>query len=167
MTAPDTTTREHRGPYGRAVRLDVSDTPEAAQTVDHWLLTAPAFHPMWSQYLLGCVRLDDLPGWPEPYRKFDGATHEVHVIVLDPDHGPYTPAMLHARQGHYLLPINIAEQFEATDDEMRQLVWFAARAVVCGALNPETGDAPDQIRYCWLGSLVRTLAHIRGEVHAP
>lgn len=163
-------TTEHQGPYGTALRLAIPDVPRAAQTVDHWLITAPAYHPAWSQYTLAVVRLDDLPGWPPPVRQFDGATHEVIVVALDPEHGPYDVDKM---AGYavtadlpFLTPVNIAHQFTADDAEMRELASLAAWAVVHGALNPETADAPERIRGQWLTSLVKTLAHIRGEVHA-
>ena len=160
----------HDGPYGRAERLPIPDVPTAAQTVDHWLITAPAFHPVWSQYTLACVRLDDLPGWPAPHHQFEGTTHELLVVALNPEHGPYDRAAMdgYAQRGGglpYLTPVNIVQQHIATDDEMRQLCWLAARSVVHGYLWPETGDAPGLIRDAWLTSMVRTLAHIRGEPH--
>jgi hypothetical protein len=171
MTSPSYADH-YRGPYGTAVELSL-DGPRAGQTVCHWLLTAPAFHPLWSQYVLCCVRLDDVPGFPPPHRKFPGATHEFIVVALDPTHGPYDVAKMagYAERGGglpFLTPVNIAEQFTATDYEMRQVCALAASAVVMhAALNPETGDAPTRIREEWLASITKTLAHMRGEVHAP
>lgn len=161
-----------RGAYGSAEPIPIPDIPQAAQTVAHWLLTAPAYHPAWSQYVLACVRLqDDVPGFPPPQRKFDGTTHEVLVVALDPKDGPYYVDKIlgYAETGSmpYLTPVTIAEQFIATDEEMSRLTELAAAGVVNGMLNPETADAPPTIRAMWLGSLTRTLAHIRGEAHAP
>ena len=65
------------------------------------------------------------------------------------------------------MPVNIVHQIEGTDEEARLLASFAAVGVVHGLLWPETGDAPEQIRMGWLGSMVKSLAHIRGEEHAP
>lgn len=161
----------HRGTHGQALRLPIPDIPEAGQSVDHWLLTAPSYHPLWSQYVMAVVRLDDVPGFPAPKRQFDDATHELLVVALNPHAGPQTAATMaeHARTGAmpYLTPINYADQFTATDEEMRQLASWAAWGVVNGVLNPETADAPALLREAWLTSMVKTLAHIRGEVHAP
>lgn len=155
------------GPYGKAEKVFIPDTPDAAQTVTSWLITAPGAHPLWSQYNLFVVRLDDdVPGFPPPHRQFPGATHELLLVALEPAGNLYTAEMLHTKPLQWLEPINICEQFTATDDEMRELAHLSAWGVVVGALNPETADAPTRIREAWLGSLVRTLAHIRGEAHA-
>lgn len=158
----------HKGTWGRATLLELPDRPDAAETVCGWLITAPVYHPLWAQYSLCVVRLrDGISGFPEPHRKFIGATHELIVFALNPDDGPYKPAGFYDRPASWLTPINIIQQWEATDDEMAQLAWFAAWAVVAGHLNPETADAPALIREGWLNSMVKTLAHIRGEEHAP
>jgi len=164
--AYDPQLRKHTGPYGTAVRIELPDKPEAAQTTDYWLITAPAYHPLWNQYVLGCVRLDHVPGFPAPYIAFPGATHEIHVVALDPSAGIRKPSNILDGPLPFLLPINIAHQFEATNDEMREACWFAAWGVTAGHLNPETADAPKLIREQWLGSLTKTLAHMRGEAHA-
>ena len=56
-------TERLEGPYGTAEAVPLPDTPEAAETVCTWLLTAPRAHPLWSQYMLGVVRLRDMPGF--------------------------------------------------------------------------------------------------------
>lgn len=160
------------GPRGTAERIPLPDIPAAAETVCTWLLTAPMAHPLWSQYMLGVVRLrDGIAGFPPPKRQFDGATHELNLVALNPEHGTFTVARMKRlhRTGRlpYLTPVNIAHQFEGTDGEAGELAEMAARAVVNGWLTPETADAPDLIRADWKTSLVKTLAHVRGEVHAP
>jgi hypothetical protein len=165
----DSAIARHVGGYGEAAAVPIPDRPDAAETVCTWLLTAPIYHPLWSQYALMVARLrDNVPGFPQPVRKFIGATHELLVVALNPDAGPQTVESLFATDSlRYLTPVNICEQFEATDDELRQLAWFAAWAVVNGGLCPETADAPTRIREGWLTALTKTLAHVRGEVHAP
>jgi hypothetical protein len=158
------------GSYGTAEAVPLPDIPEAAETVCTWLLTAPRAHPLWSQYMLGVVRLRDLPGFPPPARQFDGATHELHVVALNPGRGTLTVAdmerFMRAGGWPFLLPVNIAHQIEGTDEEALRLAEMAAMGVVLGILWPETGDAPEAIRVGWKASLVRTLAHARGEAHA-
>lgn len=163
---PNATTET--GPYGKAELIPIPDNPRSAQTTCWWLITAPTFHPLWSQYCLLVVRLDDdVPDFPPPKRQFAGATHELLVMALEPKgDSPYTVESMYPGPLPYLEPINIVEQFTATDNEMRELAHYMAWGVVVGALNPETSDAPTMIRESWLGSLVRTLAHIRGETHA-
>lgn len=162
---------QFKGAYGRAWLIPLPDIPQAAETVCTWLLTAPQAHPLWAQYMLGCVRLRDLDGFPPPVRHFDGATHEIDVVALNPEHGPYNVEKMqgyhHSGDLPYLTPINIAYQIEGSDDEARLLTGYAAMAVVHGFLWPETADAPEQVRADWAVSLTKTLAHIRGEVHEP
>lgn len=169
---PEITGRETEfdGAYGRAAAWAVPTTPGAAETVCTWILTHPQGHPLWSQYLLAVVRLTDNPDFPPPKRQFLGATHELLVLALDPGKGPYAPdTMDRFLDGMlpFLTPVNIAHQIEGTDDEAGLLAAYAAWGVTVGALWPETGDAPDRVRAQWKSSLVKTLAHIRGEEHAP
>lgn len=161
---PNATTET--GAHGKAELIPIPDHPGAAQTTTWWLLTAPAFHPLWSQYCICVVRLDDnVAGFPPPKRQFDGATHEFIVMALEPGTAAHTVESMQAGPLRWLEPINIVEQFTATDDEMRELAHLAAWGVVHWALSPEVSDAPARIRETWLASLVRTLAHIRGEEH--
>jgi hypothetical protein len=101
----------------------------------------------------------------------------VNLVALNPEHGPFTAENLVERYmtpgsgkfGHlpYLTPVNIAHQIEGTDEEARQLTAYAAWGLTAGALEPETSNGPGRIRAEWKSSLVKTLAHIRGEHHAP
>lgn len=154
------------GQYGTAEPIEIPAIASAVETICHWLLTAPIYHPFWSQYLLYAVRLtDDLPGFPEPHHQFEGTTHEVGVIVLNPEEGRQTPDTMsqHSIDGTapFLHPVNICEQFIATDDEIRRLVSLCAQAVVHGLLNPDTDG-----RAGWLPAMTKTLAHFRSEPHA-
>lgn len=156
---------------GSAIKLRVEGMPNNEETVCHWLITAPGYHPLWSQYLLAVVRLRDLEGWPPPKRQFPGATHELLVVTLNPEHGPYDETLpsKFAPGGNlpYLTPINVAEQIEGTDDEADKLAELGVWGIVNGALEPESSNGPERIRAAWKTSMVKTLAHIRGEVHAP
>lgn len=167
----DPAVARYDGPFGHAERLDYpTDRPRNAASVASWLLTAPAAHPAWSQYSLQVVSLAPFEGLPTATLKFPGATHELMLVVIDPKAGPFTEARIRAGDWPglpFLVPVNVCEQFEATDDEMRSLAALCARGVVNGTLWPETADAPSRVREAWLGSMVRTLAHLRGEEHAP
>lgn len=162
------------GPYGKAEPnppSDYPDIPQAATTVAHYLITAPQYHPLWSQYILAVVSLRESEGLPPPHLQFEGATHELLVYALNPDNVWTVESMteqIKSQKGiPYLLPINICHQFTATDEEMQKVAWLACRAVVHGGLNPETADAPTRIRESWLAAVVKTLGHLRGEEHAP
>lgn len=168
------------GSAGRAWKLEVGG-PQAAATVCHYLITAPVYHPLWFQYVLAVIRLGRFPGIPAATLEFEGATHELMVVAMDPEtgHGAaghypehHTPECMNGehvrnRDLAFLLPGNVSWQVIATDEEMQVLASMAAQAVVDGKWNPETADAPDAIRAAWNAGLTRTLAHLRKEPHAP
>lgn len=159
MNAP-TEPDELTGAFGTAQRIpraQYRDTAPAA--LDGWIITAPGWHPIWSQYHLGVVSLADIPGAPPAHRQRPGVTHELNVVALNPDHGPHTPATVLSDGLRYLTPANIGEQFTTTDEQARRLGLLCVRAVLDGVLCPETGDAPDRIRAAWSTSIHQTLAH--------
>lgn len=159
MTTP-TDPDELTGPFGTAHRIprdSYRDTSPAG--LDGWIITAPIWHPWWSQYNLGVVSLADIPGLPKPNLQRPGVTHELSVTALDPEHGPYDARNLPADGLPYLTPVNVAEQFTTTDDTARHLALLCARAVVDGRLCPETADAPDRIRGYWHTAIRQTLDH--------
>ena len=176
MTGPEHATR-HDGPFGWAEKMDLAEATEGPETLCHWLICSPAWHPLWTQYVLVVVRLrDGIPGMDPPKRQFPGATHELIVMALNPDpditgHKPFASGaeLLGWAREHgipYLQPVNIVEQFEASDEEMRKLASMCAWGVTAGHLEPETSNGPERIRARWKSSMVKTLAHFRGEVHA-
>lgn len=168
-----------QGPYGHAEPVPhpspddpaLTDRSRAAlrHSVCTYLVTSPGWHPLWSQYVLSVITLDDDDQLPPPHRKFDGATHELIVFAINPDKRLTAADVTgHSRTGDlpFLTPINIAEQFECTSEEIHAVAWLCCRAVVHGRLNPETADAPTLIRGAWLTACTKTLAHLRGEAHA-
>lgn len=173
----------HEGSHGRAWKLAIPDgtAPKFGATVCHYLITAPSYHPMWFQYNLVVLRLKEIPGLPKAKLQFPGATHELMVAALNPETGHgiaghypehHTPecmsgSHIEGQDLSYLFPINIAWQVIASDEEMEVLADMAVTAVVSGKWNPETADSPDMIRQAWNAGLTRTLAHHRGEPHAP
>lgn len=159
------------GPHGRLEPITVPEAAHTAVTTTYCaLITAPAWHPVWSQYVVTVVDLAPHPGVREATLQFPGATHELLVFAVNPAHGRLTPdrfnELVLAGTSVYLSPVNIVHQFTATDDEMRTIAWLCGRAVTEGELNPETGDAPDRVREEWLQACVLSLAHLRGEEHA-
>lgn len=168
-TSDPTAATELEGPCGQALKLDTSGMANNEETVCSWLISAPVFHPMWSQYALLVVRLRDLPGWPPPHRQFPGATHELLVVTLNPEHGPYDAGMVSkyaAGNLPVLTPVNVAHQIEGTDEEAEKLAYYGAWGICAGHLEPESSNGADRIREGWKVSMVKTLAHVRGEAHA-
>jgi len=161
-----TDTTEWTGPYGTAHRIpraNYAATSPAA--LDGWIITAPCWHPLWSQYLLSVVTLADVEGAPPANKRRADFTHELTVLALNPEYGPYTAATYGRDHLRYLTPVNIAEQFTTTDDQARDLAVLAAHACVQGVLNPETSDAPDRIRALWRTTITRTLEHPDHQEH--
>ena len=58
-------------------------------------------------------------------------------------------------------------RIEGTDAEATELAKLAVWAIVHGHLEPESSNGAQRIRAAWKSSLIKTLAHIRGEEHAP
>ncbi len=167
------TTLTRVGRHGLSERVPLTpDVPGADSTTAMYLVTAPSYHPVWKQYAIVVVDLTtDRPDVGPPTLHFDGATHELLVLAINPADGPVSPIGLCERAKRpapqlYLHPPNVGHQFTATDQEMTTVAWLCGRAVVGGDLNPETGDAPDLLREQWLQACVLTLAHLRGEEHA-
>lgn len=151
---------ELTGAFGTAHRIPRDSYRDSHPAgLDAWIITAPHWHPVWSQYNLGVVSLADIPGAPPAKLQRPGVTHELSVVALNPEHGPYDALVLPAGGLTFLTPVNIAEQFTATDEQARRLAFLCARAVVDGVLCPETGDAPERIRAAWRSSVHQTLDH--------
>lgn len=187
---PNAETEFIKGVMGTAERIPIPDEPRFVSTCDHWLLSTPGhvnyvtdvstqFTFADPQYILACIRLDEREGFDPPLLAFIGATHEIDVLTLDPEPGAQTPEKLLANPGGsaFLPPVNISEQFESTDHEMRTLCAWLAWGVVHGHLVPELGaQAPmswkpawpsaEATRASWKSTMIKTLAHIRGEYHA-
>ena len=166
---------KYAGPRGFAEHLDIDpDLPGSETTVTWWLLTGP-WHPVWPQFVLSVLHLRDQAGMPPARLHFPGATHELLVVALNPGKG--RRATVHAPEtltqggfravGGHLEPVDVVHQFTATDDEMTQLAELCARGCADGLLTPSTDDARAYYREQWLSACVRTLAHMRGEEHAP
>ena len=165
------------GEYGTAEPVPIPDDPKAAETLAHWLLTSElgVYHPFFYQWVLVAVRLrDNVPGFEPPKRQFEGATHEILCLTMNPEAGHYDVdrVLSHMDTGGmpWLQPPNVIVQVEASDDEVKPLVSLLAQAVIHGALRPEslwTAGHDEALNEDWLASITKSLAHQRGETHAP
>jgi hypothetical protein len=151
------------GAFGAAHRIPATNFPDNKTTLDAWIITAPYWHPLWSQYVLAVITLADLPGVPPAHKERPDVTHQVLVMTLDPNSGPYDAATV--TELHFLQPGNIAAQFTTTDDQARDLAPLCVRAVVDGLLTPETADAPAKTRAAWRQVIHQTLEHHRDPHH--
>lgn len=156
------------GPHGTAVRIPRTHYTDKPAILDAFIITAPGWHPLWSQYLLALITLADLadlPGTPPAVLDHPDNTHQIITMAMDPDRGPYTLDHAAQRRLSYLRPGNIGAQFTATDQQALELLPLCAQAVISGHLNPETSDAPDRIRATWAQSIQQTLDHDRDRHH--
>lgn len=166
MTTPDDTADEPTGPYGTAHRIPHANYhAQNPAALDAWIITADCWHPLWSQYLLAVVTLAEIEGIPPANKRGTDVTHELLVIVLNPEHGPHDAPTATTETLQHLTPVNIAEQFTATDDQARRIARLCTREVVDGRLTPETGDAPDHIRLRWHITIREALDNPRRQEH--
>ena len=162
----------YQGPHSEAVKLAlIPGLSGFESTVCWWLLTG-SWHPLWSQFILSVVHLRQIEGMKEPLLQFPGATHEMLVFALNPGEPPreHLADLLETKgiaSVGYLEPIDVVHQFEATDEEMVDIADWCAFGCVNGILTPSTDDNRLYYREQWLGAVVKTLAHMRGEEHAP
>lgn len=159
------------GPWATCEEAAIADVPRWAAAVSAWLITSPHFHPAWSQWILAVNQLRDMPNLHPAVLTFEGASHEISIVALNPD----KPAAIGdladpAWKMRYLLPVNINYQFTATDDEMRYVCALMCWSISAGHHTPEpafSGGPDSDWGRGWLASITKTLAHFRGEVHAP
>jgi hypothetical protein len=169
MQEPGAQSREFFGPFGTAERLIVPPHHRsAATTTCIWVINSTRFSPAWTQWVLSAITLAPVPGVKPATISHQGMTHEMLLLALDPRRGRFDQQALD-RVGdggfYFLTPPNYVDQFEASDAEMLALVAWMAWGMVHGHLQVEPNGRAD--RQSWLASAVKTLAHIRGEEHAP
>jgi hypothetical protein len=132
-----------RGKLGDAWLLDVDtitrrrgmvDDPRRFVSLPSWICSASYAHPAWSHYWITGLALRDHPGVTPAKINLEGATHEVMVYALSPDH-PYTVDDF----PRFLTPANFHGQFiEPSDDAAAARVQQAVQDVIDGVLSPDT-----------------------------
>lgn len=138
--------------FARAWRLDLAASRAKAaghnnpddSTVNGWIVNAPWSHPIWPNVAVLCIHLRDQPNQTQPpVKHLEGATHEIIVLALDPDHVPE----IDGERLRFLQPSNFVGQFKTTDDDAAAAIIDTMVARICaGTLNPDT-DAQTQ----WVG----------------
>jgi hypothetical protein len=110
--------------------------PDKDATADTWIINAPWAHPVWPNYILYCVHLRQIPGQSkEPVIHKPGATHEIGLYALNPDHVP----AVDGSPFYFLMPPNYVGQFIAESDEhARQIIRHTVDEICAGRLNPDT-----------------------------
>lgn len=153
----------HVGPAGRAWKGEWETTPDEREGVTDlgtFIMHAPGSHPLWSWYALLGISLRDVPGQPPASKQFAGATHELIVFSLHPDHEPPRPRGKLAESGtlhHLEPPDHVIQVMHVNDEQFAEILDLVAQAVVKGALVPDS-----DYREAWKTSLARTVDHYRG-----
>lgn len=127
-----------QGTHGKAWRLDYSKWPRAGTTphasIDGWIVEALWAHPMWHSYILSAVHLRAIEGFPPAVINLPGATHEVMLYALDPQHTPQLD-----RFPKVLTPPNFFGQWIAESDEAAaKKVEACVDEIIAGELSPDT-----------------------------
>lgn len=155
----------HTGPAARAWKCEWElddDESRAREELDcgGWILHAPGSHPFWTWYLLMGTSLRETPTLPPSFRHFPGATHELIVLALHPEHEPPRPTGKFSERGRlvYLMPPDQCHQtMHVTDEQFTEMVGLFAKAVAEGYLVPDQDH-----RQAWAESMAQTTDHYRG-----
>jgi hypothetical protein len=123
------------GPHGKAWVPRLKHTrPDHAASVSNWIVEAPWAHPIWHSYIIGCVHLREIEGVKPATIVHEGATHEIVVFALDPDHRVDLD-----QPPRRLTPANYVGQWQAASDAAAaELVEKCVRAICHGSLSPDT-----------------------------
>lgn len=140
-TPPDMT-----GQHGAAWRVNLAAViakypagPPMELTPCAWVVHAPYAHPIWHSYAIACVALRHHERAPVPRICLEGATHQIMVWALDPEH----PVTVDDRP-RLLTPLNFGAQFIAESDVAAvKRIDETVRDVIEANLNPDT-DAVQQ-----------------------
>lgn len=132
---------ELKGAMGRAWQFDrvaiLAKHPSKVPpelTLESWAVHAAYAHPIWHSYVIALISLRDMPGAPKCVINLAGATHELMVYALNPDH----PIDLEDRP-KLLTPANFVAQFIAESDAAaEQRIRETVQDVIDGKLNPDT-----------------------------
>jgi hypothetical protein len=123
---------------GKAWRVDLeryrARAGKAGGEICGWIIEAPWAHPMWHSYFLSAVHLRELPGFPPAVIHLPGATHEVMLFALNPEHTPTLDTF-----PKVLTPANFFGQWIAESDEAAcAKLERCVDEVLAGTLSPDT-----------------------------
>lgn len=153
---------DHEGPRGwKAWRVPLPAAEmERIGALGTWLLYVPGVHAFWSYWSVSLAHLRELPNMPSPVLSFPGATHELLVHALDPNHAPNPDDAMTFK---FLTPTDVVEQWSGTDDaQALELVDLLAKACAHGWLCPDS-----DFRYMWGPTIASTLQHMLTGGHGP
>ena len=140
------------GPHGEAwiYDLEALNTKYNAKphaTLVSWCIHAPWAHPFWSCYAFHLIHLRPVEGLPDPKIYLPGATHEVFLFALSPDHdidlGDYPKPLQPVNfSGQFIVPGDSADRMSdgtlVIDLRACSKVADCVRDIVNGELSPDT-----------------------------
>lgn len=158
----------HEGPAGKAWQceyelpalMDAADKAAAEVTLRQFIMYVPGAHLFWSWYYMAGVSLRNVPGAEEAHLQFEGATHELMVLSLDPERPAPRPNGPFGEQGD-LAPLSppdhVIQTMFVNDEQFSEIVDLFAQAVVGGVLSPDS-----DWRERWRNTMTNTVDHYRG-----
>lgn len=146
------------GPYGKWQRIGWKpDGQYGEATIGCYVLRLPHAHPFWKHYLMIGIHLRPIEDVPEAELDFEGATHQISVMALDPNFDPSPP-------WHYLQPGNVQFQVKSTDEEVVKLLETFANATI--NIDFPVEDGGKTLSGYWQRTALETLDHDRGHPEA-
>lgn len=133
----------YKGGYGDAWEPElinsVNDITEPAH-VGTWFINAAYAHPIWSQYVMYCISLIDIPGLPPAKKHSPHVTHEFWLYALNPKHKEMVSRYRDLSAGiRYLEPANYGYQMICESDEKaKEFVQNLVELICDGKLSPDT-----------------------------
>jgi hypothetical protein len=160
MTLPSTEP-EFSGSKGRAWFVPMTELRHDGtrhSTLAAYLLESPHFHPHWSRWLLSVIHLRPVPGVCDAVIRLPGATHEIMIASLDPDHYGDHATLPPASGFHMLRPLDVVEQFIVPADQFAmRLLRIGVQACCDGISSPDS-----DYRYAWHMAIKETAASYCG-----
>lgn len=134
---------DFKGETGAAWRVNMPPIgqrgrPDFDGTVDLVIVRQPGSHPCWDHWLISLVHLRQIPGVKPAHLRSPEMTHELQIAALDPGQ-PLPAVSWHPDVPFHLLrPIDVVEQFAASDDATAAAVLDqVVRVIVEGWASPD------------------------------
>lgn len=144
---------DHVGSHGEAWLINAPG--DSTTTCARRVLRCEWAHPMWEYWLVSSVHLRDVPDHRPATLQFPGATHEVLIAALNPDH----PLPTGAGTARLLQPLDVVQHVTLDDDSQAvDLTKLVVEACCAGRMSPDS-----DFRRAWETVLTSTAAHLRGE----
>lgn len=154
------------GRAGRAWRVAMPPVGERAlpdhdATVALYLVHVPGAHAFWDHWLMTVVHLRPIAGVKPPTKQFEDATHEFMIAALNPEY-PLPPLVVDKDwRTHFLLPLDVMEQFTTRDDATAARQQTASWSCPCSRYL-----SPDQDwRVWWKQAIASTASHFNDGTH--